>query len=691
MAQPLQTINLVAPAFKGINTEDSPIAQDPSFADIADNAVIDKRGRIAARKGIEVLTTAFTGAGGGLNRVGGSGGAVQQAAPVGTDYLHKVHFRPGEGAFGDNEAVLSVGNNNFFIGTTSLYNLTTPYTITGDDNFKFVNFNGDVLIFQRNFEPLIWQKTSVEGTTTSLTGYSSWALSGGSVANFYKAHEAIAAFGRLWLADNTDEAQTIYWSDLLNAKDFTGGSSGFINVGQAWPDGTDKIRALAAHNNQLIIFGDHSILVYEGADSPATMSLVDTISGVGCVCRNSVQNTGTDILFMSYDGLRSLGRVIQEKSLPISDYSKNVKTELVEILQGRDSPTSSIYSPENSFYLISFLGDVNVTYCFDVKGTTETGGYRVTRWPTSDFRSFARKTDGTVLIGTYLGIGKYSGYLDNNSTYRFRYYSPALTFGDSSRLKFLKKIQPTIVGGEGTTVALKWAYDFSSSYNTTNFVIADDTNYLGNFNESEYVANTETEALSTNFNESVFYAAAQNLGSFADDATAEAGGGTGAGGVLQDGDWYYNTTTSTYKGWSEQDGPVETWTTLLGSPETAPWVSGLGRGYFSYPRFLGTVASPPIGPSNGDHWIYQEVLFLPGGGSSTTYTPNIRISGSTQTIASLTLDTFSEYTYGNANEKFTTNASGCGSTVSIGVEVDINGHPFSLQEINVLALIGKTQ
>ncbi len=690
MAQPLQTINLVAPAFKGINTEDSPIANDPSFADIADNAVVDKRGRIAARKGIEILTTGFSGGGGTLQRTGGGGGAVQQAAPVGTDYLHKVHFRPGEEAFGNNEAILSVGNNNFFIGDTTLYNLTTPYTITGDDNFKFVNFNGDVLIFQRNFEPLIWSKLSVEGVTSSLSGYSTWA-SVSPVDNFYKAHEAIGAFGRLWIADNPDDNQTVYWSDLLNAKDFTGGSSGYINVGKVWPDGIDRIRALAAHNNQLIIFGNHSILIYEGADSPATMSLADTISGVGCVCRNSVQNTGTDILFMSYDGLRSLGRVIQEKSLPISDYSKNIKSELIEILEGSNAPTSSIYSPENSFYLVSFLGNDNVTYCFDVKGTTETGGYRVTRWPTSDFRSFARKTDGTLLVGTFLGIGKYAGYLDHNATYRFRYYSPALTFGDSSRIKFLKKIQPTIVGGEGTTVALKWAYDFSSSYNTTTFTIADNSNYLGKFNDSEYVANTETDAIGTSFNESVFYSANQNIGSFADDAAAEAAGGTGAGGALQDGDWYYNTTTSTYRGWSQQFGPVETWINLEGSPESAPWVSGLGRGYFSYPRFKGILLSPPVGPDNGDHWIYREVLSLPGGGSINIDTPQIQISGSTQTIASLTVDEFSEYTYGNANEKFTTNTTGCGSTVSIGVEVDINGHPFSIQEINVLALIGKTQ
>ena len=60
MAQPLQSINLVAPAFKGINTEDSPIGQDFSFADVADNAVIDKRGRIASRKGYTVVTETKT-------------------------------------------------------------------------------------------------------------------------------------------------------------------------------------------------------------------------------------------------------------------------------------------------------------------------------------------------------------------------------------------------------------------------------------------------------------------------------------------------------------------------------------------------------------------------------------------------------------------------------------------------------
>ena len=71
MAQPLQSINLVAPAFKGINTEDSPLAQDTSFAEVADNAIIDRRGRLASRKGNSVITTNKT--------------------VLGTDYLHNIH------------------------------------------------------------------------------------------------------------------------------------------------------------------------------------------------------------------------------------------------------------------------------------------------------------------------------------------------------------------------------------------------------------------------------------------------------------------------------------------------------------------------------------------------------------------------------------------------------------------------
>jgi hypothetical protein len=293
---------------------------------------------------------------------------------------------------------------------------------------------------------------------------------GGATAATLKCHEAIGAYGRLWVVDNTTDSQTIYWSDLLIGADFTGGSSGSIDVSKAWPDGYDEVRALAAHNNTLIIFGKHSILVYGGASSPASMALVDTVAGVGCICRNSVQHIGTDVLFMSQNGLRSLGRTIQEKSLPISDLSLNVKTELIAVINNRSCQTASVYSPENSFYLICFP-DQSTVYCFDLKGRLENGAYRVTRWTSVPHKSFEVTTDGTLYIGTFDGVGTYSGYSDNTTAYRFRYYSPGLTFGDPAKIKLLKKLRPTLVGAAGATVFMKWAYDLDTDFRTYEFSV----------------------------------------------------------------------------------------------------------------------------------------------------------------------------------------------------------------------------
>jgi hypothetical protein len=49
-----------------------------------------------------------------------------------------------------------------------------------------------------------------------------------------------------------------------------------------------------------------------------------------------------------------------------------------------------------------------------------------------------------------------------------------------------------------------------------------------------------------------------------------------------------------------------------------------------------------------------------------------------------------KYSSGVNISRLNTNATGYGTVVSIGLETDINGVEFSVQEINVLALLGKT-
>ena len=459
MAQPLQSINLVAPAFKGINTEDSPIGQDPSFADIADNAVIDKRGRIASRKGYNVITTNKTELGSATIR------AVKE-------------FRDDAG----NSKVFSVGNNKILSGTTTLANETPgSYTITAD-NWKMVNFNDKIYFFQRSYEPLVYDNTS--GSVVKLSTVSGAA----GVTSAIYGNEVLAAYGRLWTADFGADKSTVYWSDLLIGHNWSGGTSGSIDISKVWPDGYDEIVALAAHNSLLIIFGKHSIVVYQGAEAPATMILADTVAGVGCVDRDTVQYTGTDVLFLSHTGLKSFGRTIQEKSMPITSLSNTITKDIIDLLQNEIGFYRTVYSPEEGFYLLTFVNQ-DTTYCFDVRGTVESGAYRVTRWPGTGFTSYGRLEDGTLYIGNSNGISKYTGYTDNGEPYRFKYYSPGLTFGDPSRLKILKKLRPTIVGANSAIMFLKWAYDFGNFFQTAEFTVGNQVTAY--FNESEFNSTAE--------------------------------------------------------------------------------------------------------------------------------------------------------------------------------------------------------
>jgi len=435
MAQQRQNITIAAPAFRGLNTQDSPTTLDASYASIADNCVIDQFGRIGSRKGFTAVTTDTSPL---------SGLSIE---------VIKEYIDPD----GSN-VVFSAGNNKIFSGTTTLTDETpVAYTVTAND-WKMVNFNDNIYFFQRAHEPLVYNNTS--GSVVKLSTVSGAA---GVAAAMY-GNEVLSAYGRLWTADFATDKSTVYWSDLLIGHDWSGGTSGSINISKVWPDGHDEIVALAAHNNLLIIFGKRSIVVYGGADAPATMALQDTVAGVGCVGRDTVQYTGTDVLFLSQTGLRSFGRTIQEKSMPITSLSSTITKDIIQLINEANEIYKSVYFPEENFYLITFSNQ-DMTYCFDTKGTLENGAYRVTRWPGTGFTAYERKDDGTLLIGGAHGLGNYSGYQDNGSSYPFKYFSPELSFGDPSKLKFLKKIRPTIVGGSGLDILFKWDYDFGSAYN----------------------------------------------------------------------------------------------------------------------------------------------------------------------------------------------------------------------------------
>lgn len=468
MAKQLQSVSLGAAGFLGVNSMDPPLQQSLDYADTANNAVIDNYGRLGARKGFNTQSDVITGLSGAAVEVIG-----EWSQPDGTLTL------------------FAAGNNKIFrVDTTTLVNdtlteMTLPggYTITGDD-WQMLDFNGEMIFLQLSHEPML-VNTTLNATDTLDTLDSQSAE---SVPAAPEASCGLAAYGRLWFGSPDGEEHMVYWSDTLIADGWTEGFSGSLDLNTVWPNGYDRVVAIAAHNERLIIFGRNSFVIYAGAGDPTTMELEDAISGVGAAFRDSVVNTGEDVIFCSYTGVKSLGRTVLQNSLPTGDLTANIRDKLQTSIRGETNGAVAGYSQEETMYVITFK-TTGTTYYIDFKSQLEEGRKKCTVWPGAPFNAWCRSDDGTLYVGGLAGVGTYSDFDDDGESYRFQYYGPALTFGDASRVKILKKLIGVLVGGAGREATVYWGYGYAGAYQSE--VVSISGANLGEYGVSEY--NTSVE------------------------------------------------------------------------------------------------------------------------------------------------------------------------------------------------------
>jgi hypothetical protein len=469
MSQVLQTASISAPGFYGLNTQDSPLDLAAGYALVATNCVIDQYGRIGSRKGWSALNSSTGNLG---------------SNPVGV--IHELVETDGA------LTVLFAGNNKLFkLGTSNaVTELTyggggTAPTITAS-NWQCASLNGITYFFQSGHDPLIYDpavSTTTFRRVTEKSGYSGTVPAGNIV---------LSAYGRLWVADTATNHTTVYWSDLLSGHVWTGGSSGSLNINQVWPNGADNISGLAAHNNFLVIFGQRQILVYSGANTPSSVTLTDTVASIGCIARDSIQSTGKDILFLSNSGLRSFARTIIEKSVPIGDISKNVRSDFMGIVAAETlANIKSIYSETEAFYLITMPFSKEV-FCFDTRGQLQDGSFRVTKWDSIEPTALLSRRNGDVLLGKTGYVAKYTGAQDNTSSYRILYYTNHADLGTAGVTSLLKRLKVIVIGGTNQFVTMKWGFDFIANYLSTNVQIP--TQSVSEYGIAEYGANATVVA-----------------------------------------------------------------------------------------------------------------------------------------------------------------------------------------------------
>jgi len=445
MGGALIPITLRAPGINGLNFEGDQVTRDFSYARVAENIVYDKAGRLACRKGFSQLT---------------SGGSELTGSPdISTLFMYDY----SSGNMLISSAVVSASNKIYESPSsyTSFTDRTGALTPTGVD-WQWQNFNDKVVGAQAGNTMIV---KSGSGNFAAIAAGSGTVPSGNCVHS---------AFGRLWAQKaSTGTGQSIVaYSALLDETHWSTGA-GEINVlgtATAVSSGYDEVVAISSIDKYLVVFLRSQIIIYGSPDDPSTLSIVKIIQGVGCIERDSIQQAGIDLYFLSSTGVRSLRQVIEsENNLELSDVSALVRRELVQSTRSVSTfKVRSAYSPEEALYLL--FGSDGIIWAFDTHIVAEsTNDVRITQFVNTDWTS-AYNHEGVLYLGKAGTIGKYSGYLDGTSTYNISWASSWSDFGDA-KLKILKKINTIIEGAGSQIFTFTWEVDYGASSDNANISI----------------------------------------------------------------------------------------------------------------------------------------------------------------------------------------------------------------------------
>ena len=433
-------IPLTIPGFKGLNTQQSSALLGPEWATKLRNCVIDDSSRVAARKGMDMLTTSEL---------------------AGTPIVQLYEFVESD----DSTELIAFTEDDIYKSSDdggSWSSINGTLTIT-DGNWKAVNFNNTMVACQEGEAPIEY------------TGSGNFTLI--ADANAPQGGIILSAYGRIWMSD--DDGHTIKYSALLDASDWTSSDSGTIDLWNIWPD-NDKITAIAAFNSTLVVFGRRCVVVLtDGQGSPlgvdpTQMYVVDVLKGTGCVSDMSIQHVDGDLWFLSENGLQSLGRVIQERSNPLNNLSKNIQDYLSTAVAGADlSLLRSVFSPRHRVYLLALPAgtdaETGTVFVFDTRGLMEDGSARcMGQWDLVP-RAMCYTIDQDILMQVFSDdgeIGRYYGGLDNGSAYTMVYESGWMDLTQEGYIIIPKRYEGVFYSDNTIIIDFKWAFDFDDTFNT---------------------------------------------------------------------------------------------------------------------------------------------------------------------------------------------------------------------------------
>jgi len=446
--KPLAPFPFYTPGVFGLNKQGETTILGPEWATRATDLVIDDKGRLANRGGYRAYSSVKTALGG---------------RTIVTQFV-------GINASGTKTRYCSDTSGRLYeLSGSTWVDRSGAITLPSNGDWQFVNFNGKVIALHADGRLVVQSAVGAN--------FANIVATVGAVPTTGKA--MLSAFGRLWIIDNT----TIYYSGPLIETDW-GSPANTMEMRYLWPKGADVATGIAEFNGRLVIFGETSTVFLTNTWTVTTMgatgaTLEDTLQNIGCINRNTIQAVGTDIMFLSHVGLQSLGRVIQEKSQPVTDVVPQVKDYVASAYASSvETSVKSAYASDYGFYLLSLA---NTTICVDTRIKLPNGGFRVTEWvpmgavwdDANGGLLLSHSDEAEYYTGTYDAVA-YDG--TGGSSVEGDYESgwqdwEAIAQGAGALNKFLKRMKVFVSGGSSATLQMKWYFNYGESPTTRSISI----------------------------------------------------------------------------------------------------------------------------------------------------------------------------------------------------------------------------
>ncbi len=376
----------------------------------------------------------------------------------------------GGAAWVDTFVSRTVNTPDFFRARTTEFNIDGIDRVAITDGQTFAGLLDSLLIYS--------EIEAANGGTSYTDPGGDQAIDSPAFLEFFK--------NTLFVAGGEANPQIVAYSAPLAPYDWTAASgAGQIPVGF-------KIKQIKAFRDELYIFGDKELkkIVVENTD----FVLKDVAKNVGLVGNDTVVEINGDLMFLSFDGIRTLSATERIGDIELGSLSKDIQEKIVQLIRsGKEELICSVTIRNKSQARWFFSNDIVGDDVYNIPGLLvgirpNVDGNISYEW--SEIRGFnpVCVTSGyinnneLVLQGGFNGLFQkqesgnkmQSGYVDGVNapgTYgqpiRFKYTTPYIDFSDPFLTKTIHKLITFLRADGEFTVLLNLEYDWGFA-NTTN-------------------------------------------------------------------------------------------------------------------------------------------------------------------------------------------------------------------------------